>query len=258
MTSESRRCRASLRYDHKPDALSARTPGLAARDNNPDLRFVRKSSGGHVMSFRSVLILAALAVPASVALADTALVSDPDSLPKISCDRQSTYSAALAEALSEGPGRLPGGRVAPNGDQYAQVQAKVYLNSARRHDRELLNVSGDPISTFSFKGVAGRQGHRERQGREHQRPEARRSDHVLDPGEASRGALAAEQPRQVLARVAATPGSKTARTVPERTLRHGAACLLFARPPRARPLRTSSRRPRRSRAPGATSPHLFA
>jgi hypothetical protein len=36
------------------------------------------------MSFRSVLILAALAVPASVALADSPL-SDPDSLPKVGC-----------------------------------------------------------------------------------------------------------------------------------------------------------------------------
>ena len=60
------------------------------------------------MSFRSVLILAALAAPASLALADTTLATDPDSLPKISCDKF-TYSAALLQQISEGPGRMPGG-----------------------------------------------------------------------------------------------------------------------------------------------------
>jgi hypothetical protein len=106
------------------------------------------------MSFRSVLILAALVAPASLALADTTLATDPDSLPKISCNKF-TFSAALLQRYPKAPAGCLEGRVAPNGTKYAKFTAKVYLNSPEATTVNLLNVSGDPISTFSFKGVAG-------------------------------------------------------------------------------------------------------
>jgi ribosomal 50S subunit-recycling heat shock protein len=106
------------------------------------------------MSFRSVVILAALAAPAGLALADNALVTDPDSLPKISCDKF-TYSAALLKRYPKAPAGCQEGHVAPNGTKYAKFQAKVYLNGPDRTTVNMLNVAGDPISTFSFKGEAG-------------------------------------------------------------------------------------------------------
>ena len=41
-----------------------------------------------------------------------------------------------------------------NGKRYAKFKARIYLNSADRTTVELLNVKGDPLSTFSFKPAA--------------------------------------------------------------------------------------------------------
>ena len=104
------------------------------------------------MSFRSVLILAALAAPASLALADTPL-SDPDSLPKVSCDAFN-YSPAFLKRYPKAPAACIEGRVA-NGIKYAKFNAKVYLNGPDVTTVNLLNVAGDTTSTFSFKAPAG-------------------------------------------------------------------------------------------------------
>jgi len=106
------------------------------------------------MSFRSVLILAALAVPASVTLADTPL-SDPDSLPKVSCTAIH-YSNAFLAKYPKAPAACLEGRVA-NGETYGKFNAKVYLNSDGITTVNLLNVSGDPVTTFSFKAKPGAQ-----------------------------------------------------------------------------------------------------
>jgi hypothetical protein len=103
------------------------------------------------MSFRSALILAALAAPASLALAAS---PDPDSWPKVSCDGF-TYSAALLKRYPKAPAACLEGRQAPDGTKYAKFNGKVYLNGPGRTTVQMLNVAGDPLSTFSFKGVAG-------------------------------------------------------------------------------------------------------
>jgi hypothetical protein len=106
------------------------------------------------MSFRSVLILAALAVPASLALAESPL-SDPDSLPKVSCTNIH-YSNAFLKKYPKAPAACQEGRVA-NGETYGKFTAKVYLNGDGITTVNMLNVSGDPVTTFSFKAKPGAQ-----------------------------------------------------------------------------------------------------
>ncbi len=104
------------------------------------------------MKFRSCLLLAALALPASVALAAAAL-SDPDTLPKVSCT-EFTYSSTFLARYPKAPAACQEGRVA-NGVKYAKFNAKVYLANPDFITVQLLNVAGDMISTFSFKPAAG-------------------------------------------------------------------------------------------------------
>ncbi len=106
------------------------------------------------MKFRTCMLLAALALPASVALADTAL-SDPDSLPKVSCT-EFTYSATFLSRYPKAPAACQEGRVV-NGVKYAKFNAKVYLTSPDFITVQLLNVAGDMITTFSFKPAPGAQ-----------------------------------------------------------------------------------------------------
>jgi len=108
------------------------------------------------MSFRSVVILAALAAPASLALAASPL-SDPDSLPKVSC-MSIHYSAAFLKKYPKAPAACLEGRVA-NGETYGKFNAKVFLNGGDDGVTtvQLLNVSGDPVTTFSFKAKPGAQ-----------------------------------------------------------------------------------------------------
>jgi hypothetical protein len=105
------------------------------------------------MKFRSVLLLGALALPASIALADTPSLSDPSSLPKVSCS-EFHYSASFLQRYPKAPAACVDGRVY-KGVKYAQFNAKVYLASPEFITVELLNVAGDTTSTFSFKPPAG-------------------------------------------------------------------------------------------------------
>jgi hypothetical protein len=106
------------------------------------------------MKFRPCVLIAALALPASVALADPAL-SDPDSLPKVSCT-EFTYSATFLSRYPKAPAACQEGRVV-KGVKYAKFNAKVYLANPDFITVQLLNVAGDMISTFSFKPGPGAQ-----------------------------------------------------------------------------------------------------
>ena len=106
------------------------------------------------MKFRTLMLLAALALPASVALADPAL-SDPASLPKVSCT-EFTYSATFLSRYPKAPAACQEGRVV-KGVKYAKFNAKVYLANPDFITVQLLNVAGDMISTFSFKPAPGAQ-----------------------------------------------------------------------------------------------------
>jgi hypothetical protein len=107
------------------------------------------------MRFRTALMVLSLAVPASVALADAPSLSDPDSLPKISCT-QFTYSSAFLHKYPKAPAGCLEGRVF-KGHKYAKFNAKVYLIGPDFTTVQLLNVAGDTTSTFSFKAPAGAQ-----------------------------------------------------------------------------------------------------
>jgi len=104
------------------------------------------------MKIRSALLLAALTVSASIALADTPSLSDPDSLPKVSCT-EFAYSPAFLKKYPKAPAACQEGRVL-NGVKYAKFTAKVFLVTPEFTTVQLLNVSGDPTTTFSFKAPA--------------------------------------------------------------------------------------------------------
>jgi len=102
------------------------------------------------MKFRSALVLAVLAAPASVALAaNTPSLSDPDSLPKVACT-EFHYSAEFLKLYPKAPAACKEGREY-NGTKYAKFTARVYLNSPDFTTVEMLNVAGDSVTTFSFK-----------------------------------------------------------------------------------------------------------
>jgi hypothetical protein len=107
------------------------------------------------MRFRTALIALSLALPASIALADAPSLSNPDSLPKITCD-QFTYSSAFLKKYPKAPAGCLEGRVY-KGHKYAKFNAKVYLTGPDFTTVQLLNVAGDTTSTFSFKAPAGAQ-----------------------------------------------------------------------------------------------------
>lgn len=96
----------------------------------------------------SIVAGATVGLASSLALADTAL-SDPDSLPKISCS-DFKYSAAFLKQYPRAPAACIEGREA-NGVRYAKFNAKVYIRGKHFTTVQLLNVAGNTTSTFSFK-----------------------------------------------------------------------------------------------------------
>ena len=103
------------------------------------------------MKSRSVLFFVMLTAPAALAFADTSL-TDPDSLPKISCG-EVKYSQAFLKRYPKAPAACLEGRVA-NGVKYAKFDAEVYLNGDVT-TVNALNVAGDTAFTFSFKAAPG-------------------------------------------------------------------------------------------------------
>ena len=81
-----------------------------------------------------------------------AFASELDAGTKIACS-ELKYSSEFLAKYPDAPAACVEGREL-NGKRYAKFKAKVYLNSADRTTVELLNVKGDPLSTFSFKPAA--------------------------------------------------------------------------------------------------------
>ena len=101
------------------------------------------------MQIRTIPPLAMLAIPVGLALADTPL-SNPDSLPKVSCD-DIHYSSAFLEKYPKAPAACLEGRLA-NGEKWAKFNAKVYLvNLPDFVTVEMLDVAGLAVTTFSLK-----------------------------------------------------------------------------------------------------------
>jgi hypothetical protein len=104
------------------------------------------------MNIRTVLVCALL-MPSGLAWAADAPFSDPSSLPKVSCgDIQ--YSEAFLERYPKAPASCLEGRIY-KGEKWAKFKAKVYVVSLPDFVTvEMLDVSGNPVETFSLKPAA--------------------------------------------------------------------------------------------------------
>ena len=93
------------------------------------------------------LIGSALALPLAIS---TALAADPkESEKKIACT-EVKYSSEFLAKYPDAPAACLEA-VEREGKRYAKFNAKVFLTSADRTTVQLLNVKGDPLTTFSFK-----------------------------------------------------------------------------------------------------------
>ena len=101
------------------------------------------------MQIRTILPLAVVAIPISLAMADEPL-SNPDTLPKVSCN-DIHYSSAFLEKYPKAPAACLEGRLA-HGEKWAKFNAKVYLvNLPDFVTVEMLDVAGLAVTTFSLK-----------------------------------------------------------------------------------------------------------
>lgn len=101
------------------------------------------------MLHRSALLLIALTIPTGLVLANSPF-ADPNALPKISCDAIH-YNDAYLHRYPMAPAACVDGRIA-YGQEWARFNTKVYLVDFPRFITvEMVDVAGNPISTFSFK-----------------------------------------------------------------------------------------------------------
>jgi len=98
-------------------------------------------------SKKCALLITALALPLSIGAASAGDLAD---MPKVACT-DLKYSKEFLEKYPTAPAACLEGRVADDGKKYGKFTAKVFLNSADRTTVELLNIMGDPLTTFSFK-----------------------------------------------------------------------------------------------------------
>jgi hypothetical protein len=94
------------------------------------------------------MLATAIALPLSIAsalAAESPMASDH----KIPCS-EVKYSAEFLEKYPHAPAACIEA-IEKEGKRYAKFTARVFLNSADRTTVELLNVRGDPLTTFSFK-----------------------------------------------------------------------------------------------------------
>lgn len=102
------------------------------------------------MKMRNAIVGLTLIGPLSIAWA---VGPNPDNLPKVACS-EFKFSAAFLERYPKAPAACLEGRVY-KGVRYAKFTAKVFLASPDVMTVQLLNVAGDPITTFSFKPSPG-------------------------------------------------------------------------------------------------------
>ena len=102
-----------------------------------------------MMRIRTILPLAVVAIPISLAMADEPL-ANPAALPKVSCN-DIHYSSAFLEKYPKAPAACLEGRLA-HGEKWAKFNAKVYLVSLPDFVTvEMLDVAGLAVTTFSLK-----------------------------------------------------------------------------------------------------------
>jgi hypothetical protein len=93
------------------------------------------------------MLATALALP--LAMGSAFAGEDFDKLEKVACS-DLKYSSEFLAKYPTAPAACLEGRV-HEGKRYGKFTAKVFLNSPDRTTVELLNVKGDPLTTFSFK-----------------------------------------------------------------------------------------------------------
>jgi hypothetical protein len=102
-----------------------------------------------------VLFLSALVLPLSMngctasGAAQAAKPVDPAKLPKVECS-DLKFSTAFLDKYPTAPAACREAREY-NGKRYAKFEAKVYISDPEFMTVQLLNVVGDPLTTFSFK-----------------------------------------------------------------------------------------------------------
>ena len=98
-------------------------------------------------SKKCALLATALALPLSIGTAFAG--EDFDKLEKVAC-ADLKYSSEFLEKYPTAPAACLEGRV-HEGKRYGKFTARVFLTGPDRTTVELLNVMGDPLTTFSFK-----------------------------------------------------------------------------------------------------------
>lgn len=101
----------------------------------------------HLKTIYRALLGSALALPLAIGPAFAA--DEMEEGTKIACTEMK-YSAEFLAKYPDAPAACVEA-VDKDGKRYAKFQAKVFLNSKDRTTVELLNVRGDPLTTFSFK-----------------------------------------------------------------------------------------------------------
>ena len=95
------------------------------------------------------LLLAAIALPLAMGAAHAAKRVDPEKLPQVACS-DLKFSAAFLAKYPKAPAACLDGRVY-NGKRYAKFQAKVYISDPSFMTVQMLDATGAPVTTFSFK-----------------------------------------------------------------------------------------------------------
>jgi hypothetical protein len=98
-------------------------------------------------SKKCALLVTALALPFSIGAVSAG--EEFDKLEKVACT-DLKYSSEFLDKYPTAPAACLEGRIA-DGKKYGKFTAKVYLQNADFTTVQLLNVKGDPLTTFSFK-----------------------------------------------------------------------------------------------------------
>jgi hypothetical protein len=105
------------------------------------------------MSVSRWMVLAALSLPLSITLASAAAPKvDPEKLPLVACS-DLHWSAQFLARQPKAPAGCQEARVY-KGQRYAKFNAKVFLVNPDSVTLTFLNVAGDDLSTFTYKGDA--------------------------------------------------------------------------------------------------------
>ena len=148
---------------------------------------------------KCAMLATALALPLTMGSAFAA--EDFDKLEKVACS-DLKYSSEFLAKYPTAPAACLEGRV-HEGKRYGKFVAKVFLNSPDRTTVELLNVKGDPLTTFSFKPGPDAAVKVEGKETKFQGSQERRENHLLGVRGSHDGTSTADIDRGFLGRFAA-------------------------------------------------------